>query len=319
MNTVTMADRVDAYLSYRRALGYQLRSQGQMLHSFACYADGSGHCGPLTTELALRWARLPEQAARVYQARRLEVVRTLAQYLAPREPGTEVPPRGLLGPAHARRPAFIYTEADIAALIDAARALGPTGSLRPRTFAALIGLLACTGLRIGEALSLQAGDADLDAGVLTVRQTKFHKSRLVPLHASAVGSLRDYATARRRRHPGLTNTAFFVSDAGRHLPYGTVRQTFHRLLRQAMPGVVPPGRVRPRLYDIRHTFVCRRLLAWYREGIDFDQAIDRLSTYLGHAKVTDTYWYLEGIPELFALAGQRFERFAAPSTEGGVS
>src|SRR5262249_55921001 len=165
MNTVTMADRVDAYLSYRRALGYQLRSEGQMLHSFARYADGSGHCGPLTTELALRWARLPEQAARVYQARRLEVVRTLAQYLAPREPGTEVPPRGLLGPAHARRPAFIYTEADIAALIDAARALGPTGSLRPRTFAALIGLLACTGLRIGEALVLQAGDTDLDVGV----------------------------------------------------------------------------------------------------------------------------------------------------------
>ncbi len=128
----------------------------QLLRSFARYADGSGHCGPLTTELALRWARLPEQAARVYQARRLEVVRTLAQYLAPREPGTEVPPRGLLGPAHARRPAFIYTEADITALIDAARTLGPTGSLRPRTFAALIGLLACTGLRIGEALSLQA-------------------------------------------------------------------------------------------------------------------------------------------------------------------
>ena len=221
-----------------------------MLHSFARYADGSGHCGPLTTELALRWARLPEQAARVYQARRLEVVRTLAQYLAPREPGTEVPPRGLLGPAHARRPAFIYTEADIAALIDAARALGPTGSLRPRTFAALIGLLACTGLRIGEALVLQASDADLDAGVLTVRHTKFHKSRLVPLHASAVGSLRDYATARGRRHPGLTNTAFFVSDAGRPLPYGTVRHTFHRLLRQAMPGVCsartgPAAAVRP--------------------------------------------------------------------------
>ncbi len=131
MNTVTMADRVDAYLSYRRALGYQLRSQGQMLHAFARYADSSGHCGPLTTELALRWARLPEHAARVYQARRLEVVQTLAQFLAPREPGTEVPPRGLLGPAHARRPAFIYTEADIAALIDAARALGPTDSLPP--------------------------------------------------------------------------------------------------------------------------------------------------------------------------------------------
>src|SRR5207249_8955372 len=112
-NTPTRAERVNEYLSYRRALGYQLRITGQMLHSFARYADSSGHCGPLTTELALRWARLPEQAARLYQARRLEVVRTLAQYLAPREPGTEVPPRRLLGPTHARRPAFIYTETDL--------------------------------------------------------------------------------------------------------------------------------------------------------------------------------------------------------------
>jgi integrase len=319
MSIVTMADRVDAYLSYRRALGYQLRIVGPMLCSFACSADDSGHCGPLTTELALRWARLPAPAARVYKARRLEVVRTLAQYLAPREPGTEVPPRGLLGSAHARRPAFIDTEADIAALIDAARARGPTGSLRPRTFAAVIGLLACTGLRISEALVLQAGDADLDAGVLTVRRTKFHKSRLVPLHASAIGSLRDYATARDRRHPGLPHTTFFLSDAGRPLRYGAVRQTFHRLLRRAMPGIAPPGRVRPRLYDLRQTFACRRLLAWYRDGTDLDRAIDQLSTYLGHAKVTDTYWYLEGIPELLALAGQRFEQFAAPSTAGGVS
>jgi integrase len=317
MSTVTMADRVDAYLSYRRALGYQLRSQGQMLHSFARYADGSDHCGPLTTELALRWARLPEQAARVYQARRLEVVRTLAQFLAPREPGTEVPPRGLLGPTHARRPAFIYTEAHITALIAAARALGPTGGLRPRTFAALIGLLVCTGLRINEALVLQAGDADLDTGVLTIRHTKFHKSRLVPLHTSAVRSLRDYATARDRRHSVRPNTAFFLSDAGRPLRYGTVRQTFHRLLRQAMPGIAPPGRGRPRLYDFRHTFACRRLLAWYRDGVDIDRVIDQLSAYLGHVKVSDTYWYLTGVPELLAIAGQRFEQFAAPD-EGGV-
>jgi integrase len=318
MNLPTMADRVDTYLSYRRALGYQLRIEGQMHQSFARYADGSGHCGPLTTELALRWARLPEQAARLYQARRLEVVRTLARYLAPREQGTEVPPRGLLGPAHARRSAFIYTEAEVAALIDATRALRPTDSLRPRTFAALIGLLACTGLRISEALTLQHRDADLDAGVLTVRQTKFHKSRLVPLHTSALGVLRDYVAARDSRYRSPKSTTFFVSDAGQPLRYGTVRHTFHKLLEQAMPGVVPPGRTWPRLYDLRHTFACRRLLAWYRDGTDIDRAIDQLSAYLDHAKVTDTYWYLEAIPELLALAGQRFEQFAAPSTGGGA-
>ena len=174
-------------------------------------ADESGHRGPLTTEIALRWARLPERAARLYQARRLEVVRTLAGYLEPREPGTEVPARGLLGPAHARGPAFLYSEADIAALIEAARSLAPVDGLRPRTYATLIGLMACTGLRIGEALALGADDVDLEAGVLTVRQTKFHKSRLVPLHATAVGPLRDYAAARGPSvDRGSTDTTFFV-------------------------------------------------------------------------------------------------------------
>src|SRR5262249_1843749 len=295
MSATTMTTRVEEYLASRRALGYQIRSEAQMLQSFARYADDSGHQGPLTTELALQWARLPERSARLYQARRLEVVRTLARYLAPREPGTEIPPRGLFGPAHARGPAFLYSESDIAALIEAARKLTPTGGLRPLTYATLIGLLACTGLRITEALTLGADDVDLQAGVLTIRRTKFRKSRLVPLHTSAVGPIRDSAAARDRsggRNPGMT---FFVSATGHRLPYTTVRHAFHGLLRQAMPGVVPVGRIRPRLHDLRHTFVCRRLLAWYRDGVDIDRVIDQLSASLGHVKVSDTYWYLTGV------------------------
>jgi len=316
MSATTMADRVEEYLAYRRALGYQLRIAGQLLRSFARYADDSGHRGPLTTDLALRWARVPERATRRYQARRLDLVRGLARYLDPREPGTEVPPRGLLGPSRSCRTAFIFAEADVAALIEAARSLAPADGLRPRTYAALVGLMACTGLRITEALTLVTGDVDLEAGVLTVRRTKFHKSRLVPLHPSAIGPLRDYAAARDRRHPAPRDTAFFVSDAGRRLPYGTVRHTFHRLLKQALLGAVPSGRARPRLHDLRHTFACRRLMAWYRDEADIDRAIDRLSTYLGHAKVTDTYWYLTGVPELLALAGRRFEQFVAPIPGG---
>ncbi|WP_020467039.1 tyrosine-type recombinase/integrase, partial [Singulisphaera acidiphila] len=251
-------------------------------------------------------------AARLYQARRLEIVRTLTRYLAPREPGTEIPARGLLGPAHARRPAFLYSEAQIAALVEAARSLAPSAGLRPLTYATLIGLLACTGLRIGEALALGAGDIDFDAGVVTVRQTKFHKTRLVPLHATSVRPLRDYAQARGRLQRGPAGTAFFISENGCTLPYTTVRQTFHRLLQKAMPGAAPVGRVRPRLHDLRHTFVCRRLLEWYGDGTPIERAIDQLSAYLGHVKVTDTYWYLTGVPELLALACQRFERFADP-------
>ena len=312
MSATTMAERVEEYLAYRRALGYQVRTQGGMLRSFARFADESGHLGPLTSEIALRWARLPERAARLYQARRLEVVRTLARYLEPREPGTEVPARGLLGPAHARGPAFLYTEAEIAALIEAARSLAPVDGLRPLTYATLIGLMACTGLRIGEALALGTDDVDLEAGVLTVRRTKFHKSRLVPLHASAFGPLRDYAAVRGPRRRGSMVTTFFASEAGRPLPYGTVRHTFHELLRKAMPGAAPVGRVRPRLHDLRHTFACRRLLGWYGDGTRIDRSIDQLSAYLGHAKVTDTYWYLTGVPELLSLAGRRFEQFAGP-------
>jgi integrase len=317
MSIPTMADRVDEYLAYRRALGYQLRTEGQLLQSFARYADESEHRGPITTEIALRWARLPEQATRLYQARRLELVRMLARYLVPREPGTEVPTRGLLGPVHARRPAFLYSEADITAILDAARLLTPTDGLRPRTYATLIGLMACTGLRINEALVLGAGDIDFDTGVLTIRQTKFHKSRLVPLHATALGPLRNYATVRDDRHRQPRDTTFFVSDVGLRLPYTTVRHTFHQLLLRAMPGTTPVGRARPRFHDLRHTFVCRRLTAWYRDGQDVDRVIDQLSAYLGHAKVTDTYWYLTGVPELLALAGSRFEQYSDPA-QGGI-
>jgi integrase len=312
MKARTMSDRVHEYLDYRRALGYQIRINGQLLVSFARYADSSGHEGPLTTELALRWARLPEQATRLYQARRLEIVGTLARYLAAREPGTEIPLRGLLGPAHARRPAFLYSAADLTALIQAARMLTPIDGLRPHTYVALLGLLACTGLRIAEALALQISDFDWHRQLLTVRHTKFHKSRLVPLHPSALGPLRDYAAARNQRQTPRPDTPFFLSDKGRPLPYGTVRSTFHRLLRQALPGVAPVGRVRPRLHDIRHSFACSRLLDWYRTGTDIDRAIDQLSVYLGHAKVTDTYWYLTGVPELLDLVAQRFEQFTLP-------
>jgi len=316
LNSPTMASRVEEYLAYRRALGYQLRIEGQMLWSFARFADQLGHSGPLTTELALRWARLSERASPLYQARRLEVVRTLAKYLAPREPATEIPPRRLLGPAHSRRTPFIYSQADITALVEAAKALNPADGLRPQTYAALIGLLACTGLRVSEALTLADDDADFDVGVLTIRQTKFRKSRLVPLHPSAIGPLRDYASARDRCQGAMHRTTFFVSESGRPLPYSTVRQTFHQVLRAVLPNSTSNGRSRPRLHDLRHTFACRRLLASYHDESNINQAVDQLSTYLGHAKVTDTYWYLTGIPELLALAGRRFEEFTI-HTHGG--
>jgi integrase len=317
MSTTTMPERVEEYLAYRRALGYQLHKEGQRLRSFGRFADAVGHKGPLTTEIALRWARLPDQAARSYQARRLAVVRTLARYLAPRELGTEIPPRHLLGSTRSCRRAFIYSEAHIDALIAAARALTPAGGLRPATYATLISLLACTGLRIGEALALQADDIDWSTAVLTVRQSKFHKSRRIPMHPSVIEPLQAYAVARYRAHPLLPHSTFFVTTAGRPLPYEAARETFAMLVQQAIPDVVAAAAMRPRWHDLRHTFAVRRLLSWYREGADIHKAIDLLAAYLGHAKITCTYWYLTGVPELMALAVQRFERFAAPLAGGG--
>lgn len=185
---ITMSVKVDQYLQFRRALGYRLRIEGELLQQFAAYADATGRRGPLTVELALRWARLPEGCDRLYSARRLEVVRCFARYLSATEPHTEVPARGLLGPAHRRTTPHIYTDVELSSLISAARRLKPSAGLRPRTYATLIGLLACTGLRISEALKLVQSDVDLGHRVLKIRETKFRKTRLVPVHPTAVGA-----------------------------------------------------------------------------------------------------------------------------------
>jgi integrase len=255
------------------------------------------------------------RARTLYQARRLQVVRCFARHCAIFDPATEIPPEGLLGRAQRRVTPHIYTEAELSALLAAARGLrSPTG-LRAQTYATLVGLLSCTGLRIAEALNSSRADVDPCQAALTIRETKFRKSRLVPLHPTAAPALRAYARLRDRCHPSPRADAFFVSEAGTPLCYSTVRITF-RKLRTALPGPTPAGRRAPRIHDLRHAFACRRLLRWYAEGVDLDHAVLARSTYLGHAQVSDTYWYLTGVPELLDLAGGRFERFAAPQPGG---
>lgn len=309
---VTMSAKVGEYLAFRRGLGYQLRTEGRLLEQFARYADAAGHRGPLTTELALRWARLPAGGDPLYWARRLEVVRCLARHLAAVEPGTEVPPRRLLGPAHRRTPPHIYSDAELTRLMTAAGRLGPPGGIRPRTYATLVGLLASAGLRISEALRLSRADVDPIGGVVTVRETKFGKSRLVPLHPTAAAELAAYARDRDRLVPGPRGDHFFLSGRGEGVPYSTARTVFRTLCDRL--GITGSGR-RPRLHDLRHTFACRRVEAWYDAGVDLAHAVSALSVYLGHAKVTDTYWYLTATPDLLARAAGRFESFARPAGE----
>jgi integrase len=317
----TLQARVEQYLAERRRLGFELRSMGHGLARFARYVAKVGHQGPLTVDLMAAWARQAESGHgdRATSARRLQMLRPFTGWLRQFEPATQVPDEAVFGRVPGRMAPHVYREQEIVELLAAARQLGPPGDLRAAVMEALFGLLACTGLRIGEALGLQEADVDLKAGVLTVRQSKFGKSRLVPLHPSAVEALARYRTQRIRHVRTTPETPFFVATRGRLLgqPVGDhqARRIFDQLRKQL--GWVDRGsHGAPRVHDLRHAFAVRRLVLWHEQGMDINQRMLALSTYLGHAKVSNTYWYLTGVPELMGLVGQRFERFANPWEDG---
>jgi integrase len=308
-----MQDLVKEYLTERRSLGFALENYGRQLLSFARFADSIRHRGPLTIDLAVRWATAPSQHQRQFPGRRLEVIRPFARYRASVDGESEVPPRFLLGPPRRRPLHHIYTDDQVRALLLAAWRLGPRGALRPRTYGTLFGLLASTGLRVSEALHLHQSDVDLAAGILLIRETKFRKSRLVPIHGTVIGALGEYIERRNRRVPHPNAPTFFVADRGGALPYSTVCSVFQGLRSMLGWAKLLPC---PRIHDLRHSFACRRLRDWYTQGIDVAAHIASLATYLGHAHVTDTYWYLTGTPELLALAADRFENIANLSDQG---
>ena len=294
----TMLSRVQAYLAYRRAFGFELQSEGNQLLNFARYADATGHHGALTTELAVRWASLPPQADRRYWASRLENIRRFARHLLSSEPKTQVPPGHLFGPAYRRNPPHLYSSGEIQQLLRRAGQLN--GRLRSHTFQTLLGLLVCTGLRISEALNLKTSDVDLEQLVVIVRQSKWGKSRLVPLHRTALSPLRAYVRRRHKLFPLAER--FFLSERGVGLTYTTVRSTFRRL----RVGIPYSGRP-PRVHDLRHAFACRVLQRWQasKKGAVLRLAI--LSRFLGHTQIRDTYWYFSAFPELLTEALSHFE------------
>lgn len=312
MTSPTFHDLAKEYLALRRGLGFDLEWPGQLLLDFAQYVDGTDHDGPLTTALAVQWALASSSGSTSAPARRLSVVRQFARYRAAFDPGTEIPPQGLLGRLPRRRKPHIYSEEEFASLLAQAELLQPRGGLRPKTYVAFFSLLVSTGLRLSEACRLVPDDVDLARGVLTVRQTKFRKSRLVPLHPTATEALARYAA--HRNAPGTRPGRFFRTDRAPMLKRATAQKTFSRIRDRL--GWTAQGRTgRPRIHDLRHTFAVRRLLRWYEESADVDRKMLALATYLGHAKVTDTYWYLSATPELMAIASVRFERFAAEPEE----
>lgn len=309
--------RIEQYLAERRRLGFELGNMGQALARFARYAKASGHRGPLTVELMASWARQAKggRGDRATAARALRLLRPFMRWLRQFEPATEIPDEAIFGPVPGRLAPHIFRDEEIEALIEAAGRLGPATSLRATVMQTLFGLIACTGLRISEALALVDADVDLKAGALTVRCSKFGKSRLVPLAPSAVAALARYRRKRAGYVPPDPEQPFFISTRGRSLGQALSDRQAHRVfdeLRRQLGWVPRGGHGAARIHDLRHSFAVRRLLRWHAQGVDVHQRMLALSTYMGHAKVSNTYWYLTGVPELMHLVGRRFEHFADP-------
>lgn len=305
---------VEDYLAMRRNLGFDVERLRWLLRDFARFLGRIEHRGPITVDLATRWALSSRSPDPARAERRLWAVRQFARHLAAFDPATEIPPAGLFGRIARRNQPHIYSDAEITALLQECNRLQPRDGLRPRTYVALFSLLASSGLRLSEACRLRRHDVDLCKGLLTVREGKFRKSRLVPLHPTTVQALIRYVARRDASRGTQPSEFFFHTDRAPALERAAVEKTFSRLRDRL--GWTTHGRAgRPRIHDLRHTFAVRRLLRWYEEGAEVNRKILALATYLGHAKVTDTYWYLSAVPELMAVTAQRFEHFAQPQQE----
>ena len=309
---IKISAQVQRYLRHRRALGFELRSMGIALRNFAHYVDRLTRHKPITLEVMTTWARLDRGQSQDPHtwARRLMILRPFMRWLQQFEPGTELPAEAVFGRFGERVAPHVYLEPEIVELLAAAKRLGPAPGLRGATYEALFGLMASTGLRISEAVRLRNADVDLKDGMLTVLRSKFRKSRFVPLHASTVEHLRRYRRFRDRWAPFTAETSFFIGSRGRRRGQRLSTRQVDRVfcsLREQLQWRNRGAHSAIRVHDLRHAFIVRRILAWAAEGVDIDQAMLSLSTYVGHAQVAYTYWYLTGVPELMALAAQKFE------------
>jgi integrase/recombinase XerD len=300
----TLRELLEDYLAMRRGLGFKLTSDGAALASFVRFME-QVPAEAITTDLALAWAKQPTQVPPARWAARLRFVRGFARYCSAIDPRTEVPPAALLPFAYRRPSPYFYTDDDLNRLLQGALQWPAPQGLANRTYYCLFGLLGVSGLRIGEALRLSLDDVDLDAGLLTIRATKFGKNRLVPLHPSTVAVLSDYHQRRTQFLTGRQVAPWFVDVRGEPLGYDEVRRVF-RALTAELPN--QPGRARPRLHDLRHRFALTTLVQWYRTGQDVPRRLPVLSAFLGHTEVGNTYWYLSACPALLEAATARLER-----------
>jgi len=293
---------VEDYLTTRRALGFKLERHGRLLPHLVGYLERAG-AATVTTELALAWATQSEGHPDE-SAKRLSVARGFARYLQTLDSNAEVPAADLLARQQRRASPYLYSDADVVALMAATSTL--RFPLRSATYRTLIGLLAVTGMRVGEAIGLVRDDLDWSHRRLIIREGKFGASRELPLHPSTIDALEMYAQLRDQCWP-QPRSPFFISMAGTRLIHENVHWTFRRLVRHV--GLQPrSASCRPRIHDLRHTFAVNTLIDWYRSDVDVAAWMPRLSTYLGHAAPAWTYWYLSATPELLSLAAARLDQ-----------
>jgi integrase len=299
-----LIEHAQRYLRARRALGVKLERHGRLLPQLVAYLEAAGS-STVTRELAISWARLPVTAHPRHWAARLSIARGFAAYLQTIDPATEVPPVGVFAVRYQRPAPYLWSQQDISRLLDAARALSP--ALKAASYEALFGLLAVTGMRLGEAVALEPADVDLDDGVITIhaQNAKLERARLVPLHPSTVQALERYARTRARLCPEPSSSTFFLSSIGTRLDRSAVAKTLRALT--STLGL-RTDTVHPTAHQLRHSFAVSTLLDWQRSGGQIDERIAVLSTYLGHVSPAETYWYLTATPELMGSAAERLQR-----------
>lgn len=294
----TLIAHLEDYLRVRRALGFKLNEDGHLLGQLVAHVEAAGGT-TITSELAIGWARLPERVHPNQWAKRLRVARGFAAYLQTIDPATEIPPPDVFPSRRQRATPYLFSEQDICRILQEARRL--SRPLCATGYEALLGLLAVSGMRVGEAISLERKDVDLDAGVITIRHAKHDRVRLVPLHPTTTEALRHYASERDRLCLHPRSPAFFLSSAGTAVHKTSLGVTFRAITTRIG---LRTETVRPRIHDLRHRFAVQTLIDWQRSGIKIDEHIATLSTYLGHVSPADTYWYMSASPELMALAAE---------------
>ena len=296
--------QIEEYITYKRSLGYVIKIESQELRRFAKYTRDIGYDGPLTAELSIRWASLENNFTRIYMARRLETLHTFAVFISAFDAQAQIPQNGVFGRAHMRTAPYIYTDGEVLSLMQHSGSLHAPDGIRAYTVASAIGLMYATGIRVSELTSLRLADVRMKDGYLFINGSKFKKDRLVPLHSTVIIRLSEYRTFIESKIGAKNDDDyFFVTSYGHRFNTRAFEYAF-QLIR---PLVFCDAAKPPRLYDLRHTFACNTVKRWHEAGEDVNRKLYLLSTYMGHVKPEDTYWYLSATPELLRIAARKFE------------